>query len=300
MDYVNLSQNFSFSNNSEDFLLYNPYIEEVVLMGIISNSALADFYFSEIKEELFYLVENKIIFQQMQQIYLQNKVITPVNLIHQLEDLNLIKRVGGHQKVIKLSQLTFAMSYHILKSYVAILKDKLVKRQLSEISKFFHKVAYSYKSHTQLDFNRLQLQIAKITQNEQSKSLVKARDLLEPALNRLRDSDNNISKVFTGITNLDNAIEGLERGNLIIIAGRPSMGKTAFSLSLALNVGRDKPSSCSILFSLEMTSNQIINRLMAIDSNLSLAQLRSLEAYNLPGEKLHELFSSIYKSASLY
>ena len=291
-----LPKNYTSSNDSEEFLLYNPYAEELVLMGMMSNPALARKCFSEIQDELFYLPENKIIFQAMQKLYIENQAINPITIIYHLKGVGLLEKVGGHRRILKLGKLIFGMSFHTLKSYLIILKDKHIKRQLVQISRFFYKIAYNHKSYKKSDFDRIQKQLSKITQDKESKKLVHISDIVETSFNRLRTPDSKTSKVLTGFYNLDHIINGLEPGNLIIIAGRPSIGKTAFSLSLSLNICKFKPSACILYLSLEMTTNQIINRLMVIDSNLPLAYLKSIESYNLTGMKLHELFASLYRS----
>ena len=90
MTNVDLSHNLSLPSNVGEINLYNPYAEEMVIMGLLSNPALADYYFSEIEEELFYLSTNKIVFQQIRDLYLKNQSINSVLLITQLEQNKLI------------------------------------------------------------------------------------------------------------------------------------------------------------------------------------------------------------------
>lgn len=299
MTNVDLSHNLSLPDNVGEINLYNPYAEEMVIMGLLSNPALADYYFSEIDEELFYLSTNKIVFQQIRDIYLKNQSINFVLLITQLEQNNLMEKVGGKDKVINLGKLAFAMSKQTLISYAAILKDKQLRRQILTVSHYLNKLSLSHESYKDINFDKINILISQINQKDKDAHPIKASDIIPSVLSRMKESVEVLRKqpdISTGFEEVDNQIGGLERGNLLIIAGRPSMGKTALGLTLAVNISKAKPNSCIVIFSLEMTSNQILSRLMTIESGIPLVQLQTLQIYNMRTEKLQELFTSVYKT----
>mgnify|MGYP001800211786 FL=1 len=299
MTNVDLSHNLSLPSNVGEINLYNPYAEEMVIMGLLSTPALADYYFSEIEEELFYLSTNKIVFQQIRDLYLKNQSINSVLLITHLEQNNLIEQVGGKDKVINLGKLAFAMSKQTLISYTAILKDKQLRRRILTVSHYLNKLAWSHESYKDINFDKINILISQINRKDKVTHPTKASDIIPSVLSRMKESVEVLRKqpdISTGFEEVDSQIGGLERGNLLIIAGRPSMGKTALGLTLAVNISKAKPNSCIVIFSLEMTSNQILSRLMTIESGIPLGQLQTLQIYNMRTEKLQELFTSVYKT----
>nr|YP_010336808.1 replication helicase subunit [Stylonema alsidii]UNJ15214.1 replication helicase subunit [Stylonema alsidii] len=283
-------------NNSEEFFLYNPYAEDLILMGILSNKDIANFIFSEIDEKLFYLKPNKIIFQNMRNLYLEKKMITPIALIDLLDSQQILKNIGGKKIIHDLGRLHFPMSTIEANAYISILRDKYIKRSLLKLSLILNQLVYSSEEYNQYNFEELILEFTKTIQLKSISELVEIKNLFSPTLSYLResrDSNDNNPHVKTGFDKIDFYLHSLEKGSLIIIAGRPSIGKTAFALSLIVNICQQKRKPCIIFFTLEMSKTQIISRLMSLDSNLTNMQLIDLKLHDSSELQLKNLFPSI-------
>nr|YP_010336610.1 replication helicase subunit [Rhodospora sordida]UNJ15016.1 replication helicase subunit [Rhodospora sordida] len=286
-------------NDSEDFIFYNPYAEDLILMGILSNNNLLSYIFSEMDEKLFYLQINKIIFQNMRVLYLEQNIITTITVIYQLEKSNLNSTNEEKDKILHLSKSSFSMSLQEIHTYITILKDKYIKRSLFSLSVALNQISHSYENCETINFDQIEIKLAQVIQAQSISYLHPARDLIQPALNYMRKLDENSSMVLnvsTGFSHLDFYLNGLEKGSLIIIAGRPSMGKTALGLSMIANICRRTTKASIVIFSLEMTSGQIINRLMLIESKLPLEKLQKMQLYNTSTSRLKEFFPSLYES----
>uniref|UniRef100_A0A7S3A8K9 Replicative DNA helicase n=1 Tax=Rhodosorus marinus TaxID=101924 RepID=A0A7S3A8K9_9RHOD len=286
-------------SNSEEFILYNPYAEDLIFMGILSNHKLLHHVFSEVDEKLFYLKSNQIIFQNMRDLYMEGNIPTTISLIYKLEKHQLLNSIGGKERILHLSKLSFPLTIEEIHGYITLLKDKQIKRKLFNLSLDLYQLAYNYDTFRDINFEQLEIQLGQIIKAQSVSTILVARDLIQPALDQMRRSDENLdtsSKISTGFASIDFYLNGLERGNLVIVAGRPSMGKTALALSLIMNVCQQIPKACILLFSLEMSSTQIIHRLMSIESNLPLEKLKQSKLYNLKAGDLKTYFPNIYES----
>nr|YP_010338553.1 replication helicase subunit [Rhodaphanes brevistipitata]UNJ18503.1 replication helicase subunit [Rhodaphanes brevistipitata] len=287
-------------NNSEEYLWYNPYAEEIILIAMFSNNnELLDYIFSEINEELFYLTSNKIIFHNIRKLYLDNKQITAIQLVDKLKNLSIFEEIGGNSKIIKFQNLTYSFSKNEIIGYIAILKHKFIKRLLRDTSVLLFELASRNDLEYNLKIDYIEKQIHKIRYLQSNSDLPEAQNLITPVMTQIFQTlDNSTTKykILTGYNNLDIKLNGLERGNLVILAGRPSMGKTALGLSLAFNICKQKAHANIIIFSLEMSKYQIMNRLLVIESNLDSKTLMNRYFLNTMKEKSKKFFPIISNS----
>nr|YP_010336414.1 replication helicase subunit [Goniotrichopsis reniformis]UNJ14820.1 replication helicase subunit [Goniotrichopsis reniformis] len=294
------SQESNPSKNSEEYFLYNPYAEDLILTSILSNKHLASYIFSEIDEKLFYILTNKIIFQSMQNIYIKEKTINSINIIDNLQEYQLAHITLAKNKIKFLTSKNIPISIEEINGIITILKNKFIKRNLFNLSLEINNIALGKIDYDIQQLDKIQNRLSETIKINSKTSLTQVKDLLPNLLEKMRQKQTYSNAKFninTGFINLDYHLNELEKGNLIIIAGRPSIGKTAFSLSIMLNICRSKPNMTIVFFSLEMSEIQIMNRLMSIDSGLPLSRLNELEVYNAQPEILENCFPSLYQSS---
>nr|YP_010335825.1 replication helicase subunit [Chroothece richteriana]UNJ14231.1 replication helicase subunit [Chroothece richteriana] len=286
------------TDNKEDFVLYNPYVEDSILKGILANSNLLQYIFSEVTEELFYLQSNKIIFQNMRVLYLKDEQITPVTLLYQLETCDVVDTIGGNTRIAQLTQTDFCLSTPELNLFFAILKDKYIKRKLIYLSSSLGQLSYNYESCEHINLDEIETTITQIKQVHSKNYFTKASNIIPGTFSDFQAQTGSIRRanLKTGFSELDYLLNGLQKGNLLILAGRPSMGKTALSLSIITNICKYRPDTCILFFSLEMSSKQIITRLMLMESGLPLDILKKFNIFEDDIARQKELFPFLFKS----
>nr|YP_010336216.1 replication helicase subunit [Chroodactylon ornatum]UNJ14622.1 replication helicase subunit [Chroodactylon ornatum] len=286
------------TNNKEDFALYNPYVEDSILKGMLANSNLLQYIFSEITEELFYLQSNKIIFQNMRVLYLKEEQITPVTLLYQLETCDAVDTIGGNTRIAELTQTDFCLSIPELNLFFTILKDKYIKRKLIYLSYSLGQLSYNYESCEHINLDEIETTITQIKKVHSKTYFIKASNLIPGTFSdfQAQTSSEKRANLQTGFSELDYLLNGLQKGNLLILAGRPAMGKTALSLSIITNICKYRPETCILLFSLEMSSKQIITRLMLMESGLPLNILKKFNIFEDDIARQKELFPFLFKS----
>lgn len=293
-------ETFLNKNNIELGILYNPYAEELIIKAILLHENLLDYIFSEADEDIFYLSANRIFFKATRKLYTHNKPITAVNLISQLEDEEKLDLIGGKDSVSNMMNCNKPISITEITIYLAVLKDKLIKRSLLKISILLSQIAHSNENYININFKQIENELSRISTIQTDSSITRIKDLIKPTLNKLQlayiPTTSKAYSLVTGFKALDASLNKLDKGNLIIVAGRPSMGKTAFGLSLIMNVCKQKQNASILIFSLEMSSFQITNRLMVIDSELPSKTLSNLEYHNNSFTKSEDLFPTIYNS----
>nr|YP_009296875.1 replication helicase subunit [Bangiopsis subsimplex]AOM66218.1 replication helicase subunit [Bangiopsis subsimplex]ARO90421.1 replication helicase subunit [Bangiopsis subsimplex] len=286
-------------NHTEEFLFYNPYAEELILRAMIVNNCILDYILSEVDEDFFYLNNNKIIFKAIRQLYIANENLSPFNICYQLDNEQLLSKAGGQSRILNMAQCNLNLSQLEVIGYIAILKDKLIKRLLYKISIFIQEMACSYEIYNAVNLSKIENELAKIIQVQSNSKISKITDLIQANFRENYFNYTKIStkKISTGFSELDEHLEILDKGNLIIVAGRPAMGKTSFGLSLIMNICKQKPKASIIIFSLEMTASQIANRLMVIETDLPLQTLRNIFRQQKNTIKLSDIFPNIYQSS---
>ena len=188
------------------------------------------------------------------------KTVDIVQLKQMLEDRNLLDAVGGMDYLVKIAEAvpSAASASH----YARLVKEKSVVRQLIAAAGEILQDAYTNPEDPQEILSEAERRIFSIAQQSEQRHAEKLDELLTLAIEQLEANDGKlITGVATGYPMLDEVTSGLQKGEMVIIAARPSMGKTALALNMAENiVMRDIPVA---LFSLEMSRQQLVQRLLS-------------------------------------
>lgn len=265
----------------------NIRAEQMLLGAILIKPSQIEQVNDFLKAEHFFEIFHERIYTAIE--ILINKDLTPslVALKSMLEKDQLFTEVGGEEYLVKLT--TMAMVVINTRDYGKIIFDMAVKRSLVNIGEEIVNNAYDstleYTGAEQLEHAESKLyQLASEGINE--KSFVKVADhvsLSMASIDRAMKNPGNVVGISTGITDLDKKLSGFHNSDLIIVAGRPGMGKTAFVINFALSAcksllakaAKDSPLPSVGLFSLEMSSEQLATRLLSMMTRIDSTNLRT-------------------------
>ena len=295
-----LSENYSESSYSFN-QLPNSYDAERAVIGcfLFDDTSFQRALHMGIKNTDFYYPKHRIIFDAMIKIYFNNKIINVLTLTDFLIKNRKLNKVGGLNDILSLASL-FPTSAH-LETYIKIIINKSILRNLIKKSMLIiHAAMFSNKDIESI-LESAQKSILSIRNRDVDSKLIPVGFLIKDAIENIiktQKMGGGLSGVPSGFLKLDNLTNGFHNGELIILAARPSMGKTA----LALNIGTFitlKLDYSVAFFSFEMSSLQLIQRIISSESQVDLFRIRNGNLSNL--ELINILKTSkIIGRASLY
>ncbi len=273
-----------------------PEIEASILGAMLIEKEAVPKAIELLTSDSFYLKEHKLIFEAMTSLFDSGEPIDTVTLYEELKKRERLDEVGGAVYLSKLSQNISSAAN--IEYHAKIILEKEILRGLITSS---HEIARSAYEGTQDAFDILdeaERKIFEITEKHLKKSFQgmdrAVRDALE-YIEALHSNSNQKFSVPTGFYELDELLGGFQKSDLIIIAARPSMGKTAFALTLARNAAVDHKVPVGI-FSLEMSTMQLVIRMLCAEGRLNAHLVRTGKLPNEEGVKLsknaHKLIES--------
>ncbi len=223
----------------------------------------------------FYAEKNRIIYQTMLELFSKGNPIDLLSLSSRLSEKGLLEQVGGASYLTELVN-TVPSSANI-KHYAEIVQKKYMLRGLIEASDFISHLGFDESGELEEILDKAEKKIFEVTNYSGVHKFVDIKDTLGEAwerLDRLHKSGDEIRGIKTGFTDIDNKLAGLQKSDLIILAARPSMGKTAFALDIARQAAvlHNVPVG---IFSLEMSSQQLIDRMLAAEAHVDAWKLRT-------------------------
>ena len=249
-------------------------LEEAVLGAMLIDKKGVDEVIDLLQPEAFYKIGHKYIFESIHSLFQNSEPIDLLTVSSDLKKKGKLNTVGGDYYLINLTQKV-SSSAHI-EFHARIILQKFIQRSLIKISNEI--IESSYKDSVDV-FDLLdesESKLYEITQGNIKKSSDTAQNLVFLAKKKIEEIANQegLSGVATGFERLDNLTSGWQPSDLIVIAARPGMGKTALSLSMARNISVNVKVPVAF-FSLEMSSVQLITRLISAETGLSSEKLRT-------------------------
>ncbi len=232
---------------------------------------VADF----LRSKDFYKKNHQEIYQAILDLFEKQEPIDLLSVASRLKEKKLLDEIGGNSYLTELINLV-PTSAHIL-NYAKIVQRKKILRDLIESSQDINSLGHDEKEDIDVILDKAEQRIFSIAQKSLTQNFLLVKDSLEEAFERidkLSKHKGDIRGIATGFTDLDNLLAGFQKSDLIILASRPSMGKSSLALNIAANIAVDKKMSVG-LFSLEMSNDQIIDRLIADFSNIDLWKIRT-------------------------
>ena len=224
----------------------------------------------------FYVEKNKKIFQAMLDLSVKNEPIDMLSLSTKLSEQKLLDSVGGNQYLAEI--VNVVPSSANVRHYADIVQKKYVLRSLIEAADYVSELAFE-ESDDHMDdiLDMAEKKIFSVVSSPKNQKYVNLKDALPEAYERLEKLHENkgmLRGLATGFKDLDVMLSGLQKSDLIIIAARPSMGKTTLALDIARMSGVLHEKSV-VIFSLEMSSQQLVDRMLSAESRVNAWNLRT-------------------------
>ena len=224
-----------------------------------------------LKEEDFYREDNKTIYEAILNLYNRSEPIDIITLKAELTSMGMFEKIGGLEYIVGLPEKVPTTAN--VERYINIVKEKSELRRLIKAANEIIEQGYDPTENIDDIMNSAEKKIFNIMQDKDQKTYSAIKDVLVDAfteLEQLYNQKQHITGVPTGFIDLDYKMAGLHNSDLILIAARPAMGKSAFALNIATNAAV-KAKVPAVLFSLEMSKEQMVNRILCseamVDSN---------------------------------
>ena len=223
----------------------------------------------------FYQRRHQLIFSAMVALFDRGEAIDVVTLKAELERNNALENVGGIGYLVELSQATpYAGS---LSFYAKIVNDKSVLRSLIQAANHIVTSGFQQDEDVASIVEDAERKILEVAENRNSSGFQAIEDVLQETfknIDLLAQSDETITGIPTGYPALDKMTAGLQAGELIILAARPAVGKTAFALNIAQNIGT-KTDQAVAIFSLEMDAESLVKRMLCAEGLIDAGHLKT-------------------------
>ncbi|HEX2983269.1 MAG TPA: DnaB-like helicase C-terminal domain-containing protein, partial [Ignavibacteriales bacterium] len=263
-----------------------PEVEMSVLGAMLIDKEAVPKVVELLSPSSFYMKEHQIIFEAMLSLFNANEPIDTVSLYEELKKRSALESCGGAVYISKLSQ-NIASAANV-EYHAKIILEKHILRSIIESSLDTAKLAYSNTEDAFDLLDEAERKIFQIAEEHFKKSYKQMDRAVKEAMEYIESIHSNQAQSFsvpTGFYQLDDLLGGFQKSDLIIIAARPSMGKTAFALSLARNAAIDHKVPVAI-FSLEMATVQIVIRMLCSEAKIDIHSVRSGKLPDKDGQKL--------------
>ena len=253
-------------------LPYDFLAEKAIIGSILKKNETFDRVNQIIKPVDFYDSRTQRIYKSIITMVDKDIKIDEVSLISQLRNENILQEVGGEEFIAEITLSSFYTPN--IDTYAKTVKEKALLRSLIGASEDIMDVSYGQKDDVSTILSMAESKIFDISQDKLNEGLVKVGDTLDETIqviNELSMNDDNITGVPTGLETIDLKLSGLQPAQLILLAARPAMGKTALGLTMAWNAAKEGKSVA--FFSLEMSTLQLNYRLISMVSMIDLEQV---------------------------
>lgn len=268
-----------FNESNEQFLIdtylpHNFLAEKMILSCLLLNYEAIEIAFQTLPQNAFYFKNHQEIYKAIIEMYENQITVDAFTLVTFLQDNGVLEKVGGIKVLIEL--VTQIPNFMYLEEYIRLVKDKFIRRSLIKLG--YEVINSGYITNIPLEniLNDFETKLFNLTNKINSPKLFSSAEVLNEIFLELKEKV--LQPTFTGLSSgfyeLDSFIQGFQKSDLIIIAGRPSMGKTALSLNIALNIIKNENLPV-LFFSLEMSKEQIMYRLLAMETNINQMRLKS-------------------------
>lgn len=277
------------SEEAEEAILASMFLDEELIYDIIP----------KVHQEDFYNKQNGILFQTLVALNEEKKGIDLITVGERLRNDGNLEKVGGITRIAEVVNSTFQTL--MVEDYIKIIRDKAVLRRLIQENRKIINQCYDESGDVDGILDQAEKNILSISQDREKDGLVPVGEIVDSALEkleRLANRSDDLTGVPSGFTDLDAITNGWQKSDFIIVAARPAMGKTAFCLNMAANAAIRNNLHVAI-FSLEMSKEQLVQRLISSETELNQEYLRK---GMIPQEEWGNLINAIAPlgSSSIY
>ncbi|WP_314347562.1 replicative DNA helicase [Fusobacterium massiliense] len=248
--------------------------EKALIGGIFYDNEIFDEIQDLVRADDFYNSENSAIFELMNKLHSESRGIDPVLVADEIKRSNF-KNKEEIQEVLSEILEDITSSYNLLE-YAELIKEKAMLRKLGNIGAKITEIAYREEGTADSIVDKAEEMVLNLSNKILKSEIINIGSLSVDELTRLDEMRKNKDKILgipTGFVDLDRMTGGLNNSDLIILAARPAMGKTAFALNLALNAANISNKNV-LIFSLEMPAQQLYQRLLAMESEIGQGKIK--------------------------
>ena len=248
--------------------------EKALIGGIFYDNEIFDEIQDLVRADDFYNSENSAIFELMNKLHSESRGIDPVLVADEIKRSNF-KNKEEIQEVLSEILEDITSSYNLLE-YAELIKEKAMRRKLGNIGAKITEIAYREEGTADSIVDKAEEMVLNLSNKILKSEIINIGSLSVDELTRLDEMRKNKDKILgipTGFVDLDRMTGGLNNSDLIILAARPAMGKTAFALNLALNAANISNKNV-LIFSLEMPAQQLYQRLLAMESEIGQGKIK--------------------------
>ncbi len=271
----------------------NIEAEQAVLASMFLSKYALEKSIDELSKDLFYSDSHGIIFDVLKELHETNRAIDITTLTDLLEKKDLLSKIGGVEYLGEI--INSIASPANIDEYINIVNEKAIRRRLIETSLEIEKAAYESDDALNDLLDNSEKKMLNVVRTRKGTEFRSIQDVITKAqsnLEQLSELGGNITGLITGFDEIDNLTSGLHSSELIIIAARPAMGKTAFALNLATNVAIKNNKTVAV-FNMEMPAEQLANRMFAAEGQIEGYKLSTGNLLKSDWNKLDEAISRL-------
>ena len=236
----------------------------------------------------FYLDKHRQIYNLMHSMYENKEKVDTVSLSSRLKDFGVYDKIGGLEYLMQLANAT--ISANNTGEYISIIRNKSLARKVIKVGEEISNDAYDSSVSVDEMLENVERKVTEVTRSKTSADFKTGEEIFDETIKHIQaiqEAGTAITGVKTKFRDLDSKTAGFQKGDLIIVAARPSMGKTALALNLAMNSAEITPGAVAI-FSLEMPADQVATRILAANSGVEIQKLRTGQLNDEDWSKVNE------------
>ena len=273
-------------------LPYNLLAEKLVLSSILTIPEAILLVSEKLPIDAFYLETHQIIYKALLILYAEGKTIDYINLITWIQDHGFLSKIGGSHTLLELlNQINNGSN---LDEYIGLIYEKYLRRSLIKLGEEIIESGYLTDIPLETIFTKIEQSFFNLIDNKSTKHLISVEQGLQQIIREIEQGLKipQTPGLKTTFIQLDILTQGFQNSDLIIIAGRPSMGKTAFAFNLAKNIAQYHNTGV-VFFSLEMTRQQLLYRLLASEVEITSTRLRTSRIKEKEWFQIHKIISKL-------
>ena len=274
--------------------------EEAVIGSMMTDKDAVISAIEVLKPEDFYREDNKIIYNAIMNLYAKAEPIDLITLKDELTSLGKLEPIGGLEYLVSLPEKVPTTAN--VEKYIKIVEEKSILRSLIKTANELIEIGYRQNEEVEILMDSAEKKIFDLMQRKSQKGYSSIRDILVDTfteLEQLYNQKQHITGVASGFIDLDNKTAGFHNSDLVLIAARPAMGKTAFALNIATNAAI-KANIPVVIFSLEMSKEQCANRILCSQAMVDSEKVSKGDVSDEEWSKLAVASGELSESAGIF
>ena len=276
----------------EKYLPHNYVAEKIILSSLLISSEALEVVFRSVKVETFYFQNHQELYKTIIEMYTNQIPIDIITLNTVLQDNGKLEKIGGVTILTDLINHVPNLIY--LEQYINLVHDKFLRRSIIKLGYEIINSAYITNIPLEIILNDLEFHVFNLTNEIKTQKISSSAELLSNIFLDLKKKSMNpsLSGISSGFYDLDSFTQGFQKADLIVLAGRPSMGKTALALNICLNIIKNLNLPV-LFFSLEMSKEQLMYRLLMHETNINSNRLKTGNLYKDDWFKLNTVIQNL-------